>query len=102
MNEPSIFPCDDNDIQMILELRDNTNIFYSRSSCLVNLYCGLYPLLKSWMAINVGLSFLTFTHIIGCTMGGIFQKSSSMGNDLCSFLWKLGSLYLPIMASYLF
>lgn len=37
----------------------------------------------------------------GCSMEIIFPKSSCMGNDICSFLRKLGPLYLFILAAYL-
>lgn len=40
--------------------------------------------------------------IVGCTVEGIFQKQSCMGDDICTFLWELGPLYLLILASYLF
>lgn len=32
----------------------------------------------------------------------VFQKLSCLGNDIHSLLWKLGSLYLFILATYLF
>lgn len=46
--------------------------------------------------------FLTGSCVLGCTMESIFPKSSCMGNDIHTFLWKLGSLHLSILASYLF
>lgn len=52
-------------------------------------------------SFGVTLGFLTGICIIGSTMEGIFSKSSCMGDDIYSFLWKLGSLYLSVMASYI-
>ena len=40
--------------------------------------------------------------ITGSTMEVIFPKSSYRGDDIYSFLWKLGSLYLSVLASYIF
>lgn len=51
---------------------------------------------------HVSLGFLNGFCLIGCTMEGIFPKSSCMGYDIYSFLRKLGSLYLSILASHLF
>jgi len=36
---------------------------------------------------------------VGCAMGSIFQKQGSVGNDICAFLWKLGALYMLVLAS---
>ncbi len=35
-------------------------------------------------------------------MESILQEPSSVGHDLCSFLWKLGSLHFAFLASYIF
>ena len=40
--------------------------------------------------------------ITGSTIEVIFPKSSCMGDDIYSFLWKLGSLYLSVLTSYIF
>jgi hypothetical protein len=43
------------------------------------------------------ISFITC--FVGCAMGSIFQKQGSMGNDIRSLLWKLGSLHLLVLAT---
>ena len=39
------------------------------------------------------------TCFVGCSLGSIFQKQGSVGNDICAFLWKLGALYMLVLAS---
>lgn len=36
------------------------------------------------------------------TLGSLLQEPCCMGNDICSFLWKLGTLLSPLMASNIF
>lgn len=42
---------------------------------------------------------LQLSFSLGCSLERIFQKQGSVGNDICSLLWKLGALYLLVLAT---